>query len=163
MAAPRPSPDGRWLAWVAWDHPAMPWDSSELWVARLDESAGTVGPWPAPAGWPGARGCSVGQPRWCRDGGLVFVDDRSGWWLPYRLAPTELAGAGGPAERLVDERVRSSTPPTGCCGQSTMAELADGSLVCRMHDGGRDHLVRLRPPAAGEPARGRSTSSTNRV
>ena len=33
VAAPRPSPDGRWLAWVGWDHPSMPWDSSGLWLA----------------------------------------------------------------------------------------------------------------------------------
>jgi hypothetical protein len=35
VAAPRPSPDGRRLAWLAWDHPDMPWDGAELWVATL--------------------------------------------------------------------------------------------------------------------------------
>ncbi|HEV8626144.1 MAG TPA: S9 family peptidase, partial [Acidimicrobiia bacterium] len=32
---PRPSPDGRRLAWLSWDHPRMPWDGCELWVAEL--------------------------------------------------------------------------------------------------------------------------------
>jgi len=34
-AAPRPSPDGRKLAWLSWDRPQMPWDGSDLWVADL--------------------------------------------------------------------------------------------------------------------------------
>ncbi|HEX3567861.1 MAG TPA: hypothetical protein VHU17_21030, partial [Acidimicrobiales bacterium] len=33
-AAPRPSPDGAFLAWLTWDHPHMPWDGCELWVGR---------------------------------------------------------------------------------------------------------------------------------
>lgn len=35
VAAPRLSPDGSQLAWVAWDHPNMPWDDSMLYVAQV--------------------------------------------------------------------------------------------------------------------------------
>lgn len=35
VAAPRLSPDGTHLAWVAWDHPNMPWDDSMLYVAQV--------------------------------------------------------------------------------------------------------------------------------
>ena len=38
---PRPSPDGSRLAWLTWNHPNMPWDGTELWVAEL-EAGGQV-------------------------------------------------------------------------------------------------------------------------
>jgi hypothetical protein len=35
-ASPRLSPDGYSLCWQAWDHPRLPWNGNELWVATLD-------------------------------------------------------------------------------------------------------------------------------
>lgn len=37
--APRLSPDGTRLAWITWDHPDMPWDTTELWVADVGPDA----------------------------------------------------------------------------------------------------------------------------
>ncbi len=92
----------------------------------------------------GGDGCSVGQPRWCGDGSLVFVDDRSGWWLPYRLPGDRLddPSAAGPLVELAAE----FHAPDWVLGQSTIDELPDGSLVLRMHRDGLDRLVRLVPP-----------------
>jgi dipeptidyl aminopeptidase/acylaminoacyl peptidase len=68
-AAPRFAPDGR-LAWVAWDHPRMPWDGT---VLELDGTAVAGGP-----------DESVTQPRWSPAGFLHWVSDRTGWWNIYR-------------------------------------------------------------------------------
>src|SRR6266511_4348941 len=77
---PRPSPDGRRLAWLSWDHPRMPWDGCELWVAELSAD-GALGQPRLVAGGPGE---SIFQPDWSPEGVLHFVSDRTGWWNLYR-------------------------------------------------------------------------------
>lgn len=86
LAAPRLSPDGRYLAWLAWDHPYMPWDAAELWLAALD---GRGRPTEARrlAGGPEE---SVFQPEFSPDGALFYVSDRSGWWNIYRFADAQV-------------------------------------------------------------------------
>lgn len=73
---PRPSPDGGRLAWLAWDHPNMPWDGTELWVAALDPD----GMPRAPVKVAGGKAESVFQPEWGPDGSLYLVTDPEGWW-----------------------------------------------------------------------------------
>ncbi len=85
-STPRVSSDGR-LAWLAWDHPNMPWDATELWVAQFD-AAGALKNERLVAG---GMDESIVQPEWSPDGSLVFVSDRSGWWNLYRWS----GGAGG--------------------------------------------------------------------
>jgi dipeptidyl aminopeptidase/acylaminoacyl peptidase len=148
VAAPRPSPDGRWLAWITWDHPFMPWDRSELWVARLEDSPAAIGIHD-PHRVAGS-GSSVGQPRWCPDGSLLFVDDRSGWWNPYRWHPDDRDTGSGDPEALIDVAAECHAPDW-VLGQSTIAVLTDGSVACRMHRSGRDEVVRLVPAESGRP------------
>jgi len=80
-ASPRLSPDGSRLAWLAWRHPSMPWDETELWVAELD----TDGRPSAARRVAGGNGVSIFQPEWSPDGILYCVSDQSGWWNLYRL------------------------------------------------------------------------------
>jgi len=79
-SSPRISPDGSLLAWVTWNYPNMPWDSTELWVGEFDGS-GSIGESERIAG--GIEE-SILQPEWSPDGVLYFVSDRSGWWNIYR-------------------------------------------------------------------------------
>ena len=58
VSYPRLSPDGTRLAWTTWEHPRMPWDGTELWLAEVaaDGSlSGTRriagGPWPWRRPW----------------------------------------------------------------------------------------------------------------
>jgi dipeptidyl aminopeptidase/acylaminoacyl peptidase len=75
------SPDGQRLAWLQWNHPNMPWDGTELWMADL-AADGFPG---APVKVAGGRDESIFQPQWSPNGELFFVSDRSGWWNVYRV------------------------------------------------------------------------------
>jgi dipeptidyl aminopeptidase/acylaminoacyl peptidase len=79
-STPRLSADGSRLAWLAWRHPQMPWDGTELWVADLTPS-GRLQHSRRVAGGPAE---SIYQPGWSPDGTLYFVSDRDGWWKLYR-------------------------------------------------------------------------------
>jgi dipeptidyl aminopeptidase/acylaminoacyl peptidase len=87
---PRISPDGSRLCWLAWNHPNMPWDGCELWVADFAENGSVV----SSKRVAGSREESIYEPEWSPDGTLYFISDRSGWWNPCRLR-------GGRVEPLV--------------------------------------------------------------
>jgi dipeptidyl aminopeptidase/acylaminoacyl peptidase len=78
---PRLSPDGRYLAAIAWRHPNMPWDANDLILMELDDT-GMVINQRIVAGGPRR---STFQPIWGLDGALYFFDDPSGYWRPFRL------------------------------------------------------------------------------
>ena len=131
-AAPRLSPDGAQLAWLCWDHPRMPWEGTELWLADVAADGSLVN------GRLIAGGAqeSVCQPEWSPDGVLHFVSDRSGWWNLYRyehgvvhpLCPRE-AEFGGPQWTFGGSLYGFSSPDEIVCtyieaGVSRLARLA---------------------------------------
>ncbi|MFJ3669198.1 LpqB family beta-propeller domain-containing protein [Streptomyces sp. NPDC090106] len=128
VTGPRVSPDGRRAAWIAWDHPRMPWDGTELLVAPVTED-GTFGEPRTVAGGPEE---SVAQVDWARDGGLLYASDRTGWWNLYRdgqpLCPREEEFAG----------------PLWKLGQRWFAPL-DGGLIAVAHGRGATALGILDP------------------
>ena len=80
-STPRFSPDSTRLSWLAWRHPNMPWDGTELWVADVERS-GTI---ERPMRVTGGDTDAIFQPGWSPDGTLYFVSDRTGWWNLYRV------------------------------------------------------------------------------
>jgi dipeptidyl aminopeptidase/acylaminoacyl peptidase len=131
---PRPSPDGRWLAWTCWDHPHMPWDATELWLAPLADP-GDSRPL---AGGPGE---SVFQPEWDAQGRLHFVSDRNGWWNLYRVADPLAPEA---VEQLTEERADLGHPQW-LFGGATYAFLEDGTIACVRTENGTERLFALAP------------------
>src|SRR5947207_3095702 len=79
-SSPRINTDGSKLAWLTWNHPNMPWDGCELWVAEIS-SDGSLANNQQIAG---SLYESIFQPEWAPDGILHFVSDQSGWSNIYR-------------------------------------------------------------------------------
>ena len=94
VSSPRVSPDGTRLAWLTWDHPNMPWDGTELWLADLARD-GMPG---RPARVAGGPDESIFQPEWSPDGLLHFISDRTDWWNIYRLEESGVATSLLPME-----------------------------------------------------------------
>ena len=134
---PRPSPNGRKLAWLCWDHPRMPWDGTELWVADLALD-GTLSNPQRIAGGPDE---SIFQPEWGRRDELYFVSDSTNWWNLYAwqngavrpLAPMD-AEFGG---------------PQWVFGQTQYVVLSNGQIACIYSYDGMDRLG-LIPSGGGE-------------
>ncbi len=124
----RISPDGRRAVWLAWDHPRMPWDGTEVIVADVGDD-GTLTGAAAVAGGPEE---SVAQADWAADGSLLYTSDRGGWWNLYRdhepVCPRE-EEFGGALWKL---------------GLRWFAPLADG-LVAVVHGRGATALGVLDP------------------
>lgn len=130
-SSPRLSPDGTHLAWLTWNHPNMPWDGTELWIAELDEG-GSIKSNRRVAG---GEAESIFQPEWSPDGTLYFVSDRSGWWNLYRWSE-------GDAEPLTSKDAEFGRPQWGF-GMSTYAFASAEQILCTYTERGSWRLARL--------------------
>ena len=80
FSSPIISPDGTKLAWIQWNHPNMPWDSTELWTATINQNKELTNITKIA----GNSGESVSQPLWSPTNDLFYVSDISGWWNLYQ-------------------------------------------------------------------------------
>ncbi len=127
VAAPRISRDGRQLAWLAWDHPNMPWDSTQLWVGLLEESGGVL-TLSGSRREAGSGGESLVQPEWGRHAALYVCSDRSDWWNVHRVDGLDKLTPIDPVEAEV-------SVPAWVFGQSLYVVLPDGTVVAAHPDG----------------------------
>ena len=118
-ASPRLSPAGDRLVWLAWNHPDMPWDATELWQADI-----------AADGEPGTPRClwapddaSLFGPRFDAEGRLHIVCDASDWWNIHRERDN-----GDGFEALTRETAEFGVPQW-VFGQSTYTFTDDGRLI----------------------------------
>ncbi len=127
VASPRLSPDGRRLAWIAWNHPDMPWDATTLYVADIE---GTTLSGITAVASDAAQ--SVIEPRWDTDGTLYFLCDRSNWWNLYRYADKRVT----PVQSLEAE----IGGPLWVLGLANYALTGDGRAIVRYTVDARDRL-----------------------
>ncbi|MFG3587936.1 prolyl oligopeptidase family serine peptidase [Streptomyces sp. NPDC047990] len=130
VTGPRLSPDGRQAAWLAWDHPRMPWDGTELVLADVTGDGALHDP-RVVAGGPDE---SIAQADWAADGTLLYAGDRTGWWNLYRLG----------RESPVCTREEEFGGPLWKIGYRWFAPLPSG-LVAVVHGRGATRLGILDP------------------
>lgn len=130
-SSPRLSPDGNHLVWLAWNHPNLPWDGTELWLAELNEDGLIAGSQIVAGG----KNESIFQPQWSPDGTLYFVSDRTGWWNLYRLRD-------GKVESLCPMEAEFGAPQW-VFGMSTFAFESHDRIVCSYTSRGAWHLATL--------------------
>lgn len=129
VAQPALSPDGRRLAWVAWDHPDMPWDATRLRVRDLD--AGDVREITG-----GERRAPV-QPVWVASDELLYADDPDGRWNLFRRALDGDAQPVAPADA-------DTGGALWVLGTRWFAATEDGRIVAVRTEGG-DEVVEIAP------------------
>jgi dipeptidyl aminopeptidase/acylaminoacyl peptidase len=135
-ASPQLNADGTKLAWLSWNHPNMPWDGTELWVADLVGTELHNSQLVA-----GSTAESIFQPQWSPDGVLHFVSDRSGWWNLYRWR-------GGKIEILC-EMAAEFGMPQWVFGMSTYAFLSRDRIICAYNHNGEWQLATLDVSGSG--------------
>jgi len=137
-ASPRLSPDRSQLAWISWNHPNMPWDSTQLWVAPINPD-GSLGEAECVAG---GADKSIFQPEWSPDGVLYFVSDRSGWWNLYRWLPPMPEGGLGGVEPLCPMDAEFGLPQW-VFGMSTYGFESANRIICTYTKKGSWQLASL--------------------
>jgi dipeptidyl aminopeptidase/acylaminoacyl peptidase len=128
VLAPALSPDGTRLAWIAWNHPDMPWDATRLYVADVTPEGGVSGT-RCIAGEDGGE--AIVAATWTPGGTLLFTSDRTNWWNVYALR-------GERVEALAPLAAEFAEPPW-VFGRSMIAPLDEARVMCAYIRNGSVH------------------------
>jgi dipeptidyl aminopeptidase/acylaminoacyl peptidase len=115
-------PAGTQFAYVAWDHPNMPWDATTLWLAEIAQDTYNAPYITSQTAL--ISGSSVFQPTFSPDGRyLAYVGESKGWW---QLFVYDLLGG---AHRALTSTEAEHAIPAWRQGMRTFAWLPDGSAL----------------------------------
>jgi dipeptidyl aminopeptidase/acylaminoacyl peptidase len=128
-SSPRLSSDGTKLAWLSWDLPNMPWDSTSLWLANVNAD-GSLQKAECLAG---GEAESICEPKWSPDGRLYFSSDRTDWWNLYRC------NEDGTIESLHQMEAEFAYPHW-VFGLSNYTFVSDNEIICTYSQNGSWHL-----------------------
>jgi dipeptidyl aminopeptidase/acylaminoacyl peptidase len=132
-SSPRLSPDGDRIAWLAWDHPNMPWTGTTLYLCDLDCAGLPKGD---PIAIAGGAAESIFQPEWALNGlSLYFVSDRTGWWNLY------VYDLKKKSSRALVQRAAEFGQAQWLFGMSTYAPLGRSQLVASYIEKGLGRLA----------------------
>lgn len=143
-------PQGKQIAFIAWDHPQMPWDGSWLYLAivqRNERPGRTLPEVTRTLRLAGGTAVSIFQPSFSPDGRwLAYVSDERGWGQIYLYDLQR-----GTHQQLTHAQAEHGTP-AWVQGLRTYAWSHDSqSLYVIRHEQGFARL--FRQPINGDPAK----------
>jgi dipeptidyl aminopeptidase/acylaminoacyl peptidase len=130
-ASPAISPDGKYLTWICWYHPNMPWNGTELWLGEISENGEIINQKLIAGG----ENESIFQPQFSPDGTLYFVSDRSDWWNIYSYE-------NGEVKILVAMEAEFATPQW-VFGMSTYSFMNSDRLIATYTQNGTWQLAEI--------------------
>jgi dipeptidyl aminopeptidase/acylaminoacyl peptidase len=134
-ACPRLNSSATQLCWQTWDHPNMPWDGNQLWLADIDTSGQVVNK----RHIAGTEDISVFQPQWSPDDILYFISDDTGWWHISRYL------SSNPSDNIeqLSNGEKEFGLPQWVFAQSTYAFIDSELIICCYQSQGETTLATL--------------------
>ena len=137
---PNISKDGKKLVWLTWNHPNMPWDATELWIADLGSSSVHNA-----KKLIGGQGISICSPMFTPDGDILFVMDEANkqttdpknWWNWYRYSINS-----GTIEPVTTVTNKEFGLPMWVLGNAEYG-IIKKNLICLYTNEGIHHLVSI--------------------
>jgi len=139
---PKISPSGKYISWLTWNHPKMPWDSTQLVLALFDGKKVVSGSERKIAG---GLDKSICQTKFDWQDRLYFVMDEAtndpgnpkSWWNLYRYSDGEVIP--------ITAKKREFGEPLWTFGNSRYDFISDGKIICTYLEKGKGRLAKLDP------------------
>jgi dipeptidyl aminopeptidase/acylaminoacyl peptidase len=117
-------PAGKSIAWIAWNHPNMPWDGTFLRLGKLEFPTSGLPVITSAITLAGDEKTSIFQPEFSPDGRfLSYVSDAAGWWQLY------LYDLEGETHRCLTAEPADHGVPAWIQGMRTYAFSPDGQSL----------------------------------
>ena len=124
------SPDGKSLAWVAWDHPNMPWDGTEVYLADVTQGDTGLPSLSNVRGVAGAADIATLQPEFSPDGSVLsYLSDEGGWHNFYLYDMKQQT-----TRCLSDERGAQFGEPAWAQGQRVYGWTNDSKYILHVRN-----------------------------
>ncbi len=126
-SSPALNADFTQIAWISWNHPNMPWDNTELWLADISKE-GLTGQKRIDADF---QEQAFFQPQWNANNELMVVSDKNNWWNLYQVQNQQL--------KLLFTVESEIGRPLWNFGASTWGFYQDG-ILCTYFSEGKNRL-----------------------